>query len=770
MRKILEAIKKNWLLVVILASLLALFYLLNYFYNRSHEDKFLGDVKAQLTTLAELKSLQVSSWRNERLVDGQAIQNDDEFSSKLSSLINDPNDFNNVMQIQYHLRTLLVDPNYAAIFFVDTSGGELIHVGSLDEAPLELQEVTAVEDQVLLTDLYLSSLNQKARLEMIVPIGTAEEPSLGQIIFLIDPYSILYPLLQNQPANYKTIETLMVRKENDSVLFLNETKFQTDSALKLTIPLSSDEVPAVMAVNGITGIVTGNDYRGAEVMASITQVENSNWKLLAKMDRSEINIPINQLHQSTTIASVILLLVAILSLYFAWRRRSESIYRGLNESETQRRRLQEEYTALFEQANDAIILVEETGKIIGANNRAVELYGYTKDEFASLTIADLRAESEKQKISSDMSSVKNGATTLFETMHRKKNGDLIQVDVSSRFLSIGGKNFFQSIVRDITERKQAEEKLMLSEEALKKAQQISHVGSWRWDRVKNEAEFSDEMFNIFGLDPKTWNGSVNDLIHFVLYPQDQEKIRQKFEKTIREKTLFSFETSIIRDDKAIRDLWIEAGEMEFGEDHSLLSISGIVQDITEKKAVERELRKNENLLQRIYDLLPVGLWITDKDGKMIRSNKMVKEIWGKDLLVDINDLGVFHGRRLPSREEIKPDDWASAHTIREGVTIRDEMVEIDAYDGKTKTVLNYSTPILGENDQLEGSIILNLDITELRKAEDQLKTQLDELRRWNLATLGRENRIRELKMEINDLCRKLGQPEKYPSVADESHD
>jgi PAS domain S-box-containing protein len=219
-----------------------------------------------------------------------------------------------------------------------------------------------------------------------------------------------------------------------------------------------------------------------------------------------------------------------------------------------------------------------------------------------------------------------------------------------------------------------------------------------------------------------------------------------------------------------RDVWLEAGEYIYDDQQNITAVSGILQDITEKKAAERELRKSEDLLQRIYDLLPVGLWITDNTGRLVRSNKMVTEIWGKDILVGIDEFNIFRGRRLPSREEIQPDDWASVHTIKEGVTIKDEMVEIDAYDGKTKTILNYSTPILGENGALEGSIILNLDITELKHAEEQLSAQLDELRRWNLATLGRENRIRELKVEINELLVVQGLSPKYQSVMDDGHE
>ncbi|EKD88129.1 MAG: signal transduction histidine kinase, partial [uncultured bacterium] len=72
--------------------------------------------------------------------------------------------------------------------------------------------------------------------------------------------------------------------------------------------------------------------------------------------------------------------------------------------------------------------------------------------------------------------------------------------------------------------------------------------------------------------------------------------------------------------------------------------------------------------------------------------------------------------------------------------------------------------------QMEGAIVLNLDVSELRKAEELLSTQLDELRRWNLATLGRENRIRELKMEINKLLVETGRDPIYQSVMDDENE
>ncbi|MFZ4465250.1 MAG: hypothetical protein ACOYN5_15495, partial [Bacteroidales bacterium] len=56
-----------------------------------------------------------------------------------------------------------------------------------------------------------------------------------------------------------------------------------------------------------------------------------------------------------------------------------------------------------------------------------------------------------------------------------------------------------------------------------------------------------------------------------------------------------------------------------------------------------------------------------------------------------------------------------------------------------------------------------LDLTESKKAEEEIKSQLDELRRWQEVTLGREGRVQEMKREVNELCRRLGEPISYPS-------
>jgi two-component system cell cycle sensor histidine kinase/response regulator CckA len=139
---------------------------------------------------------------------------------------------------------------------------------------------------------------------------------------------------------------------------------------------------------------------------------------------------------------------------------------------------------------------------------------------------------------------------------------------------------------------------------------------------------------------------------------------------------------------------------------ALIDIDGVKhimstsRDVTERKQMEEALKNRENLLNKVFDLLPVGLWFADAKGRLIRGNPAGVKIWGAEPTVPIEEYGVFKARRHPAGVEIGPDDWALAHTIREGVTITDEQLEIDAFDGHKKIILNYTAPVLDDQGNI----------------------------------------------------------------------
>jgi PAS domain S-box-containing protein len=157
-------------------------------------------------------------------------------------------------------------------------------------------------------------------------------------------------------------------------------------------------------------------------------------------------------------------------------------------------------------------------------------------------------------------------------------------------------------------------------------------------------------------------------------------------------------------------------------------------DITAIKAVTENLKQRENLLNKILDLLPVGLWLADKKGQLTRSNKQSRAIWGAEPLVGPEQFSIFKARRLPSGEELKPDDWAIVHAIQKKATIVDELLEIHAFDGKKKIVQSQAAPVLNERGEVEAAISVIQDITDrmqtemaLRESEEKFRTMAEQM-------------------------------------------
>jgi len=131
----------------------------------------------------------------------------------------------------------------------------------------------------------------------------------------------------------------------------------------------------------------------------------------------------------------------------------------------QAERLMSKYQLLSECARDIILFVRLDGTIIEANSAAERTYGYRREELVSMTIFDLRAP-ETTRLVNEQMNLASSSGILFETFHRRRDGSLFPVEVNSQGADINGERILLSIIRDITERKQAEDALRTSNEEL----------------------------------------------------------------------------------------------------------------------------------------------------------------------------------------------------------------------------------------------------------------------------------------------------------------
>ncbi|HEX5803346.1 MAG TPA: PAS domain S-box protein [Azospira sp.] len=150
-----------------------------------------------------------------------------------------------------------------------------------------------------------------------------------------------------------------------------------------------------------------------------------------------------------------------------------------------------------------------------------------------------------------------------------------------------------------------------------------------------------------------------------------------------------------------------------------------VVEVSAQKAAEESLRRNETLLASVLDLLPVGVWVTDPNGRIVRSNPAGEKIWAGKRPVGPERYGEYKGWWADSGRPLGSDEWALARAIHTGETVLGEMVDIESFDGVRKTILNSAMPLHDQHGQLLGAIAVNEDITGIRKAQEEMRIARD---------------------------------------------
>lgn len=136
-----------------------------------------------------------------------------------------------------------------------------------------------------------------------------------------------------------------------------------------------------------------------------------------------------------------------------------------------------------------------------------------------------------------------------------------------------------------------------------------------------------------------------------------------------------------------------------------------------RQDVHSKLLESENLLSLVIDSLPVGVWFTDKEGRVVRTNRAVHEIWGQAPALQEVPFSKFRGWWADTEQEIAPKDWALAHALKEGRSFFNQLIEIASFDGTRKTMLNSAVPLRDPEGQITGGLVVNVDVSEAHESE-----------------------------------------------------
>jgi PAS domain S-box-containing protein len=456
-----------WRHIAIFIALAAVIVLSGFLYYRTHLERFRKAEADELSAVAELKVDQIHRWRADRVAQGEVFSSVPFIASHVRRLVLNPRDERCAEAIGGWLKKIISFYGYDSARLTGPDGNVALSFPSGDmyvspeRKALCLQAMR--EGQIVLSDFYREG--EKVFLCQAVPVKDARHGVVGALLLRIDPHRFLYPFIQSWPIKNRTAETLVIRREGDDVLYLNELRHRKNTALSLRLPDSDEFLPAAMAARGVEGVVEGADYRGVPVLGVVRCIPDSPWFLIAKQDLAEVYAPLRGQAAIVSVLAGTLIALCGGAVYLIRRREQADELLALERAAREREALAKHFDYLTKYANDIILLMDGERRIIEANDRAAETYGYARGELLGMDLKKLLGVEDWVSVGEYADNLKTRGH-IFETIHQRKDGTTFPVEVSARPIEIEEKRFFQSIIRDITERRKAEDQIRKLNEEL----------------------------------------------------------------------------------------------------------------------------------------------------------------------------------------------------------------------------------------------------------------------------------------------------------------
>jgi two-component system cell cycle sensor histidine kinase/response regulator CckA len=274
-------------------------------------------------------------------------------------------------------------------------------------------------------------------------------------------------------------------------------------------------------------------------------------------------------------------------------------------------------------------------------------------------------------------------------------------------------------VQDITERKQVEDALSKSEERYLLAVDGANDGIWERDLRTDEVYFSPRWKSMLGYEDHELPNDISEWKKRI-HPDDLKRVTYAG-KTYLDGHIPTYEIEYRLRHRDGTYRWILTRGSCLRDPYGIpYRIAGSHTDITSRKTAEETRRQKKALFRAVLETLPVGIWILEKDGKIALSNEAARKIWEDALYVGIDQYDMYKGWWHETGLPIGKEEWAGARAVKRGETCLEEIIDIQCFDGKRKIIVNSAVPLKNEKGEVFAAVIVNEDITELKRAEKSL--------------------------------------------------
>ena len=418
------------------------------------------------------------------------------------------------------------------------------------------------------------------------------------------------------------------------------------------------------------------------------------------------------------------------------------------EQEEKIRDTQERYSALFNRSLFCVFVHDFEGNFLDANQAALDLLGYSREEIRSLNFSALLEEEQLPEAVARVQEIRQTGRSgrrLSTYQLKKRDGTPVWVETEASLIYRGGKPYaVQGIAHDVTERMRAEEAMRESEEKYRTLVDSAPESIVVVDVDGKIRSCNPATEALTGYAPEELEGKyIHELM--TIGPEEMPRVTEFFEDLVLGKEVESFELENIRKDGTKHWTSVKLGVLRSGEE--ITGILVISRDLTERRRMEEDLRESEERYRMLFESSPEAITMIGLGGTILDCNRATAQITGlaREEIVgkSFTELGTLHEENMPEYMEIFT-------RLLSGESMKPLEHETIGRDKTPQWTENYLA-LLKRHNQPFAVQVISRDITERRRAEEELKRHtenLKELIEERTAELKRANQ--KLQQEITE--------------------
>jgi len=386
----------------------------------------------------------------------------------------------------------------------------------------------------------------------------------------------------------------------------------------------------------------------------------------------------------------------------------------------------EERLKMFTEASFEGICIIENGRVLEANEQIAKMMRCSVSDLFDKQLMDFVAPESRENVQALMQS---GSEKLSEQFALAADGTKFPVEVRGRPLFYHGRHVRMVVLRDIMERKHSEEALRQSEERLRKAQTLAHVGNWELDLQTKKMWASEEAFKIYGFERSSEFLSL-ELVQQSVLPEYRPGMDLALHEFIENKQEYDQQFKIKRVDDGQERFIHSWAELVVDQNGAPIKANGVIQDITERMQAEEALIKSEKRFRQLSDLLPQTIFEADLNGNLTFVNQYSYKLFSylpEDFQKGLSIFSVIAPQDHPRvRENILK--------VLSGVELSGREYLAQRKDGTTFPLFLHSAAMMDSGVPV-GIRGIAVDMTDRKQAENALR-ESEERFRTTLYSIG----------------------------------